>query len=172
MYASLLDLSLGQYQPPARPGSLAHGYGNRHWSPEMLEGQGAAASKSQLKSGLSATALIGARTSTATGLAPASPFSAWQLLQILCFGTNSLRVLCWEPARPPLTNASIRGPQIQTAQHRGLEHLCSSGDSGLLKDLILDCFQYDHSPFKEKSKTNLRASNDYFVFSSAPFILA
>lgn len=98
--------------------------------------------------------------------------SAWQLLQILCFGTNSLRVLHWEPAHLPPTSASIRGAQIQTAQHRVLEHLCSSGDSGLLKDLILDCFQYDHSPFKEKSKRNLRASNGNFVFSSAPFILA
>lgn len=47
----LLDLSLGQYQPPARPGGLAHGYGNGHRSSEMLEGWGAAASESQLEEG-------------------------------------------------------------------------------------------------------------------------
>lgn len=113
----VLDLSLGQYQPPARLGSWAHGYRNRHWSPEMLEGRGAAASESQLKSGLSTIPLISARTSAATRLALASPSqrgsfcrsSALGLTLCVCCTGNLHTYL--RPARP---SGELRSRQRNT----------------------------------------------------------
>lgn len=84
----------------------------------------------------------------------------------------TLCVLRWEPAHPPLTEASIRDPRMSPVQHKVPEHLPSSGDSGLLKDLILDYFQYDHPSFTEMSKTNLGLQMTLRVFSSAAFRLA
>ena len=74
---------------PATCKKSAHGYGHRHRSLETLKAEEQLPPRASWKSGLSVTALISACMSTSTGLAPASPFSACQLLQNLGFGTNS-----------------------------------------------------------------------------------